>query len=82
MNAATISAIVLAACGALIVGMAALIKGMVLGKLESIQSMVSGLSRDMHRMDLRLTTLEAEHRMNRCPVARLAHVEDEYGETA
>lgn len=77
MNTATIAGIIITTAGLLIVGMAALIKTMVLGKLDSIQSMVSGLSRDMHRMDVRLTTLEAEHRMNtRCP--RLPHAADEF----
>jgi hypothetical protein len=46
--------------------MAAIIKSMVLGRLTEIQSLVTGLSRDMHRMDLRLTKLEAEHSVTRC----------------
>lgn len=70
MSPATLTIIVMSASGALLLGMAALIKTMVLGKLADIQNMVSGLSKDMHRMDIRLTTLEAEHRVStRCRVA-------------
>ena len=37
MDLLTISGIILAACGALILGMAGLLKGMVLGKIQDIQ---------------------------------------------
>ena len=61
MNLTMVAGIVVAACGVLIVGMAALIKTMVLSRLNEIQDLVTGLSRDMHRMDIRLTKIEAEH---------------------
>lgn len=66
MNLETISAIVIAAVGALLLGMAALIKGMVLGKLNEIQKSMAGMTRDFHRMDVRVTKLETEHRLNAC----------------
>lgn len=66
MDAATVGFVIIAACGALILGMAALIKGMVLGKLDDIQKAMSGLNRDFHRMDVRVTKLETEHRLNAC----------------
>lgn len=50
----------------LILGMAALIKGMVLGKLDEIQKSMVGLNRDFHRMDVRVTKLETEHRLGAC----------------
>lgn len=46
--------------------MAALIKTMLLKKLDEIAATVNGLSHDMHRMDIRLTRLEAEHKMRCC----------------
>lgn len=51
-------------------GMAGLIKAMVLGRLDQIQKDLSGLSRDMHRLDIRVTKLEAEHQIRtRCQMA-------------
>lgn len=67
MSLATITAIILGVSGALLLGMAALIKTMVLGRLDDLHGMVSGLSKDMHRMDIRLTRLEAEHSVRMCP---------------
>jgi len=66
INEVGAAGIMVATGGALIMGMAGVIKVMVLGKLAEIQDLVSGLSRDMHRMDLRLTRLEAEHAMTKC----------------
>ena len=51
---------------ALLAGMSAIIKSMVLGRLTEIQHLVTGLSKDMHRMDIRLTKLEAEHAVGKC----------------
>lgn len=48
-------------------GMAGLIKAMVLGRLDQIQKEISGLSRDLHRLDTRVTKLETEHALRRCP---------------
>ena len=48
-------------------GMAGLIKAMVLGRLDLIQKELSGLSRDLHRLEVRVNTLETEHRIRTCP---------------
>lgn len=77
MNTATISMIIIAACGALFAGMAGLIRSMVLSRLDrdqealmarlqEIQTQISGLSRELHRVDVRLTKVEAEHTMLTC----------------
>lgn len=77
MNTATISMIIIAACGALFAGMAGLIRSMVLSRLDrdqealmarlqEIQTQISGLSRELHRVDVRLTKVEAEHAMLTC----------------
>ena len=66
MDLPTIGAIVVGVAGALLLGMAALIKGMVLGRLDEIQRELGGLGREMHRIDLRVTKLETEHRLNAC----------------
>lgn len=66
MNTSTIAGIVLSTAGILIVGMAALIKGMLLGKLNEIQKLMTEITRDVHKMDIRLTRLEAEHALSIC----------------
>ena len=66
MDLATLSAIILGTISALILGMAALIKTMVVGKLNNLQEAVSNLSNDIHHLDLRLTKLEVEHAMRTC----------------
>jgi ABC-type phosphate transport system auxiliary subunit len=77
VNTATISMIIIAACGALFAGMAGLIRSMVLSRLDrdqealmarlqEIQTQISGLSRELHRVDVRLTKVEAEHTMLTC----------------
>lgn len=48
-------------------GMAGLIKTMVLGRLEQIHEQLGGLTRDLHRLDTRVTKLETEHALRRCP---------------
>lgn len=69
--------IIIAACGALFAGMAGLIRSMVLSRLDrdqealmarlqEIQTQISGLSRELHRVDVRLTKVEAEHAMLTC----------------
>lgn len=58
MDLATITVIIVAACGALILGMAALIKGMVVGKLEELQETINALGRDHHKLDTRVARLE------------------------
>ena len=50
-----------------VMGMAALIKTMVLGRLDQIQKELGGLTRDLHRLDTRVTKLETEHALRRCP---------------
>jgi len=66
VNYAAIVAAIIAAVVALLAGMAGLIKSMVLGRLDEIQTTMSGLARELHRMDIRLTKLEAEHNVHIC----------------
>jgi len=66
MNTATIGAIILATSASLLLGMAALIKTMILGKLDALQITINDLSNDFHALDVRLTKLEAEHAMMHC----------------
>jgi hypothetical protein len=61
MNTATIAGIILASCGALILGMAALIKTMVVGKLDSLQASMDEMWGKHHALDVRVTRLEAQH---------------------
>lgn len=81
MNTATIAGIILATAGALIVGMAALIKTMLIGKIATLQESMTEIINDMkevdrrltegnallvgdiHAIDLRLKTLEVEHKI-------------------
>lgn len=63
MDLGTITAVIIGT----VMGMAALIKTMVLGRLDLIQKELSGLSRDLHRLDTRVTKLETEHALRRCP---------------
>lgn len=62
MDLGTITAVIIGT----VMGMAALIKTMVLGRLDQIQRDLTGLSKDLHRLDVRVTALEAEHRMRTC----------------
>lgn len=62
MNLATVSAIIIATLGALLLGMAALIKTMVLSQLDDIQSTLEDVRSDIHAIDLRVTRLEAQAR--------------------
>ena len=84
MNLATIAGIVLSSCGALILGMAALIKTMIMDKWRrdaeeakrdrdemsrSLNKLLDGqqdLKDELHDVDLRVTRLEAEHRVHYC----------------
>lgn len=66
MNPATITAIIIGTSSALILGMAALIKTMVVGKLDALQAAMDSMKSDVHHIDLRVTKLETEHRMNAC----------------
>ena len=66
MDTATITAIILGACTALIVGMAALIKTMVVGKLDALQAAFDGMKDDHHKLDVRVTKVEAEHSVMHC----------------
>ena len=68
MNGQTVTAIIMAAFGGLVVAMAGLLKAMVTDKLKAIHSDLSGLREshdslkdDLHNIDLRLTRLEVEH---------------------
>lgn len=54
-------AIIAAAVLALLGGTFGLIKTMMLGDIRDIKNMVSGLVKDVHAMDIRLTRLETEH---------------------
>ena len=66
MDTATVSAVIIGACGALILGMAALIKTMVVGKLDALQAAFDDMRNDHHRLDVRVTKLEAEHTVMHC----------------
>jgi len=77
VNTATITVIIVGSCGALFAGMAGLIRSMVLSRLDrdqealmdrlsEIQTQLSGLARELHRVDVRLTKVEAEHAMLTC----------------
>ena len=77
MTTAMITAIILGTCGALFAGMAGLIRSMLftrldrdqealMARLQEIQTQISGLSRELHRVDVRLTKVEAEHAMLTC----------------
>lgn len=81
MSTATIAGIIIASVGALIIGMAALIKTMVLGRMTALQESISQFAKDMnemdrrltqgnailvadiHEIDLRLNTIETEHKI-------------------
>lgn len=58
MNTATISGVVIATCGLLIISMAALIKSMVLSKLDQIQDMFINMNGRVNQMDGRVIRLE------------------------
>ncbi len=60
------AAIVLATGGALILGMAGLIKTMVVGKLDTLQIAIDEIRSEIHDIDIRVTRLETEHRLG-CP---------------
>lgn len=63
MNPAAITTIIFGVLGALLAGMAALIKAMVIGRLDGIQETLEGVRTEIHEIDLRVTKLEAEHHM-------------------
>jgi hypothetical protein len=66
MDLGTITAVIIGT----VMGMAALIKTMVLGRLEQIHEQLGGLTRDLHRLDTRVTKLETEHQIRtRCQMA-------------
>ena len=85
MDLGSVTLVIVSGGLALVGGMAALIKGMVLSRmdrdqraaeasrremiehLDKIQKNLEGLGRDMHRIDIRVTKLEAEHALSRCP---------------
>lgn len=61
MNPSTVATIIIGAGAALIGGMAALIKAMVIGKLDGIAATLEDVRSELHDIDLRVTRLEAEH---------------------
>ena len=63
MDLGTVTAVIVGT----IMGMAAIIKTMVLGRLDQIHEQLGGLTRDFHRLDTRVTKLETEHALSRCP---------------
>ena len=60
------AAIILAAGGALILGMAGLLKAMVVSKLDTLQAAIDEIRSEIHDIDIRVTRLETEHRLG-CP---------------
>ena len=66
MDTATITGIVIAAVGTLFVGMAGLIQKMVVSKLDNLQNAFDDMRNDHHRLDVRVTKLEAEHSVMYC----------------
>lgn len=65
MDATTLSGVVIAACGALIIGMAILIKTMVVSRLDELQTSIAGIARELHRLELKVQKLETEHEIHR-----------------
>jgi hypothetical protein len=74
MDAPTITFIIVASCGALILGMAGLIKGMVSKRFDEmtdemrhgfsdLSSEVRQVRTELHEIDKRLAVLEREHQM-------------------
>ena len=73
MDIATVSAIIIASFGAVILVMAGMIRSMVVEKLDSIQASVNGIKIDIeevkeevHTLDIRVSKLETEHRLTTC----------------
>lgn len=66
MSLATVSGIIIATAGALILGMAVLIKSMVVGRLDALQAGVDGMREDIHGIDVRVTKLETAHELRTC----------------
>jgi len=66
MNTVTIAGIIISTFGALLLGMAALIKTMVVGKLVDLQKAMDEMKSDVHHLDIRVTRLETEHRIQHC----------------
>ena len=64
MTLTALTGIVISACGVLIISMAALIKTMVVSKLNELQLTVTGLSREMHRLEIKVNKLEIEHELH------------------
>lgn len=65
MDTATIAGVVIVSVGALLVGMAGLIKLLVLGRLDELLEGQKELFQRLHVLEVRLTRLETEHEM-RC----------------
>lgn len=66
MNPTVISGIVISSIGVLMIGMASIIKTMVVSRLDNLQLGMDYLKVEIHVLDLRITTLETEHRMKHC----------------
>ena len=66
MDTTTVSLVIVGTAGAMIASMAGLIKTMVTRKLDEIQASVNGLTAAHHKLDKRVTRLEAEHRLRHC----------------
>lgn len=64
MDVATITGIIVASCAALIIGMAILIKTMVVGRLDELQASIAGVARELHRLELKVQKLETEHEIH------------------
>lgn len=62
MSPETTAAVVIAAAAALLLGMAGLIKAMIIGKLDAIQSELGDLTHDMHKIDTRVARIEERHK--------------------
>jgi hypothetical protein len=58
MNLPTVAAIVIATCGLLIASMAALIKGMLLGRLDNIDTKLDGMDGRLNEHNGRIIRLE------------------------
>lgn len=61
MNTSTIIGAIVTACLLLISGMAALIKTMVVGKLDALQKSLDDMRDKHHALDARVIRLEAQH---------------------
>lgn len=66
MDLATVTGIIVGTAGVLILGMAVLIKSMVVGRLDALQAGVDGMREDIHEIDVRVTKLETAHKLRSC----------------